>query len=42
MDVSTDVSAEGEQSFDLTLVAGEYKFQCDPHAGSMNGTFTVG
>lgn len=42
VDVSTDVSAEGEQSFDLTLVAGEYKFQCDPHASSMNGTFTVG
>jgi plastocyanin len=42
VDVSTDVSAEGEQSFDLTLVAGEYRFQCDPHASSMNGTFTVG
>ena len=42
VDVSTDVSAEGEQSFDLTLVAGEYTFQCDPHASSMNGTFTVG
>jgi hypothetical protein len=42
VDVSTDVSAEGEQSFDITLVPGEYKFQCDPHASSMNGTFTVG
>jgi len=42
VDVSTDVSAEGEQSFDLPLVAGEYRFQCDPHASSMNGTFTVG
>ena len=42
VDVSTDVSAEGEQSFDVTLVAGEYRFQCDPHASSMNGTFTVG
>ena len=29
VDVSTDVSAEGEQSFDLALVAGEYNFQCD-------------
>ena len=42
VDVSTDVSAEGEQSFKITLVAGEYRFQCDPHASSMNGTFTVG
>jgi plastocyanin len=42
VDVSTDVSAEGEQTFEVTLVAGEYKFQCDPHASSMNGTFTVG
>ena len=42
VDVSTDVSAEGEKSFDITLVAGEYRFQCDPHASSMNGTFTVG
>ena len=42
VDVSTDVSAEGEQTFDVKLVPGEYKFQCDPHASSMNGTFTVG
>ena len=42
VDVSTDVSAEGEKTFDVTLVPGEYKFQCDPHASSMNGTFTVG
>ena len=42
VDVSTDVSTEGEESFDITLVPGEYTFQCDPHASSMNGTFTVG
>ena len=42
VDVSTDVSAEGEESFDVTLEPGEYKFQCDPHASTMNGTFTVG
>ena len=42
VDVSTDVSAEGEQTFDVTLVPGEYKFQCDPHASTINGTFTVG
>ena len=42
IDVSTEVSEEGEKSFDVTLVPGEYKFQCDPHASSMNGSFTVG
>ena len=42
VDVSTDVSAEGEESFDVTLQAGEYTFVCDPHASQMNGSFTVG
>ena len=42
VDVSTEVSEEGEKTFDVTLVAGEYTFQCDPHASSMNGSFTVG
>ncbi|MEO5792535.1 MAG: plastocyanin/azurin family copper-binding protein [Gaiellaceae bacterium] len=42
VDVSTDVSADGEESFELTLEPGEYRFLCDPHASSMNGTFTVG
>jgi plastocyanin len=42
VDVSTDVSFEGRKSFPITLVAGEYRFQCDPHASTMNGSFTVG
>jgi plastocyanin len=42
VEVSTDVSAEGEESFDVTLQAGEYTFVCDPHASQMNGSFTVG
>ena len=42
VEVSTSVSDEGEESFEVTLVPGEYKFQCDPHASSMNGSFTVG
>jgi plastocyanin len=42
VDVSTAVSEEGQKTFEVDLVAGEYKFQCDPHASSMNGTFTVG
>ncbi len=42
VDVATDVSAEGEESFDVTLEAGEYTFVCDPHASQMKGSFTVG
>jgi len=42
IDVATDVGETGEDSFDVTLQAGEYRFICDPHASSMNGTFTVG
>jgi predicted small secreted protein len=41
VDVSTDVAAEGEESFDVTLEPGEYTFVCDPHASQMRGTFTV-
>jgi plastocyanin len=42
VDVATDVSAEGEESFEVTLEPGEYTFVCDPHAAQMNGSFTVG
>jgi plastocyanin len=42
VDVSTDVGGEGEESFDVTLEAGEYTFVCDPHASQMKGSFTVG
>jgi plastocyanin len=42
VDVSTEVGEMGEKSFDIELQAGEYKFQCDPHASQMNGSFTVG
>ncbi len=42
VDVATDVSGEGEESFDVTLEAGEYTFVCDPHASQMKGSFTVG
>ncbi len=41
VDVRTDVGAEGEETFELELVAGEYRFLCDPHESSMNGSFTV-
>ncbi|MEP7223484.1 MAG: plastocyanin/azurin family copper-binding protein [Actinomycetota bacterium] len=41
VDVMTEVPATGVESFDITVEAGTYKFQCDPHAGSMNGSFEV-
>lgn len=42
VDVSTDVGAEGEESFEVELQAGEYTFVCNPHASQMKGSFTVG
>src|SRR5688500_7892136 len=42
VDVSTDVGAEGEESYDIELQAGEYTFVCDPHASQMRGSCTVG
>ena len=42
VDVSTDVGAEGQETFTVTLEPGEYTFLCDPHASQMRGTFTVG
>ena len=42
VDVSTEVSAEEQETFEITLEPGEYRFVCDPHASSMNGSFTVG
>ena len=42
VDVSTDVGAEGQESFPIELQAGEYTFVCDPHASQMRGSFTVG
>lgn len=41
VDVKTDVGATGVESFDVTVEAGTYNFVCDPHAGSMNGSFEV-
>jgi hypothetical protein len=41
VDMKTEVSEEGDTSWTVNLQAGEYKFVCDPHASSMNGSFTV-
>ena len=41
VDVSTEVSEEGEETFDVTLRAGEYKFQsrpaCEPDERELHG-----
>lgn len=39
---STTVAFVGKQSWTVTFTDGIYTFQCDPHATSMRGTFTVG
>jgi plastocyanin len=41
VDMMTEVSEEGDTSWTVNLQAGEYKFVCDPHASSMNGSFSV-
>lgn len=38
---TTDVADEGPATFEVALEAGSYSFVCDPHAGSMNGSFEV-
>jgi plastocyanin len=37
----TGVGFTGTKSFRLTLKKGSYRFVCDPHAGSMHGSFLV-
>jgi Copper binding proteins, plastocyanin/azurin family len=41
VDEATDVAGTGETTWTVDLQAGEYTFVCDPHASSMNGSFTV-
>jgi hypothetical protein len=42
VDVQTPVDFVGDQTFTVTLVDGQYFFQCDPHSSQMKGNFTVG
>jgi alpha-D-ribose 1-methylphosphonate 5-triphosphate synthase subunit PhnH len=37
----TSVSRTGTVTWNITLRKGTYRFVCDPHAGSMRGSFTV-
>lgn len=38
---STTVSEIATRTWTLTLKAGTFKFVCDPHSGTMKGSFTV-
>jgi hypothetical protein len=40
--VITGVGFTGTKTIVLTLKQGTYRYRCDPHAGSMRGTFRVG
>ena len=42
LEMATGVEQVGTVTWTLTLAAGNYHFQCDPHASLMNGDFTVG
>lgn len=41
VDEDSGVSETGSSTWTVTLEAGSYHFQCDPHATSMNGDFEV-
>ena len=38
---STEVGEVETETWDVTFEAGTYEFVCDPHAGTMNGSFEV-
>jgi hypothetical protein len=39
---ATDIEETGTFTWTVTFTDGRYHFQCDPHATTMNGDFTVG
>ena len=41
VDENSGVSETGTSTWTVTLEAGAYHFQCDPHASQMNGDFEV-
>jgi plastocyanin len=41
IDEATEVSGTGTDTWEVTLEEGAYSFVCDPHAGSMSGSFEV-
>jgi plastocyanin len=38
---ATSISGMGTQTWTVTLKKGTYKYQCDPHASTLNGSFKV-
>jgi len=42
VDRATVVENTGDETWTVTFADGLYRFQCDPHAGIMNGRFAVG
>jgi hypothetical protein len=40
--MATVVDTTGSVTWTVTFTDGTYRFQCDPHASQMKGTFTVG
>jgi len=41
VDEATEVGGTGMTTWDVTLEAGSYHFQCDPHSSTMNGDFEI-
>ena len=41
VDIKTDISGTGKQTFSVTLEKGTYTFVCDAHASGMHGTLSV-
>jgi plastocyanin len=39
---ATEIGDTGTEMWTVTLHNGTYRYVCDPHAGDMNGSFTVG
>jgi plastocyanin len=42
VDVATDIEFVGTQTFTITVTNGTYRYDCDAHASTMKGSFTVG
>jgi hypothetical protein len=42
VNMATDIEQTGTFTWTVTFTAGTYHFQCDPHASTMFGNFTVG
>ena len=42
VDRFTEVEAKGDATWSVTFEDGAYTYVCDPHAGTLSGSFTVG